>query len=61
LRAFWISPQTVSLLALRDATSECSKQAEQIEWSMGEFSFNEARAPAISSLWFGDFRSWGEK
>lgn len=58
LRAFWISSQTVSLLALREATSECSKQAEQIECKRGEFSFNEARAPAISSLWFGDFKSW---
>lgn len=57
LRALWISSQTVSLLAWREATSECSKQAEQIECKSGEFSFSVARAPAISSLWFGDFKS----
>lgn len=49
LRAFCISLQIESLLAVRDATSECSKQAEHIECRKAEFSFRDARAAAISS------------
>lgn len=48
-KAFCISLQTESLLAARDAMSECSKQAEQIEWRRDEFSFRDARAAAIAS------------
>lgn len=59
-RAFCISLQTESLLAARDEMSECSKQAEQIEWRRDEFSFREARAAAMSSRWLLDFKSCQE-
>lgn len=61
LRAFCISLQIESLLAVRDATSECSKQAEHIECRREEFSFRDARAAAISSRWLLDFKSCQQK
>lgn len=61
LRAFCISLQTESLLVVSDATSECSKQAEQIECRRETFSFKEARAAAILSRWLLDFKSCQQK